>query len=64
MIEVVTIAGEHGSGATELGLLDVLKLGWKLLDGQLVGAWRAFAVMSSTPCAEKEVVSCHLPLHL
>lgn len=64
MIEVVTIAGEHGSGAAELGHLDVLKLGWELLDGQLVGVWHAFADKSSTPCAEKEVVSCHLPLHL
>ena len=40
MIDVVTIGGEYDGGSAELGLV-VLKLGWQLLDRQLVGAWRA-----------------------
>ena len=36
MISVVTIAREYGSGGTELGRLVALKLGWELLDRQLV----------------------------
>ena len=64
LIEVLTIAGEHGNGAAELGHLDVLKLEWELVGGQLVGVWHAFSDKSSTPCSEKEVFSCHLPLHL
>jgi hypothetical protein len=38
-MNVVTIAGEYGSGSAELKGLVVLTLGWKLRDGQLVGAW-------------------------
>lgn len=36
MISVVTIAREYGSGGAELGRLVALKLGWELLDRQLV----------------------------
>jgi hypothetical protein len=40
-MNVGTIAGECGSGSVELGHLVVLTLGWKLQDGQVVGAWHA-----------------------
>lgn len=63
-MEIATIAAEYRSGGPELGRLDVLNLGWELLDGQLVGAWHAFADKSCSPCAKKEVLSCHLPLQL
>ncbi len=36
MIGVVTIAREYGSGGAELGRLVSVKMGWKLLDRQLV----------------------------
>ncbi len=36
MINVVTIAREYGSGGAELGRLVAAKLGWELLDRQLV----------------------------
>lgn len=36
MISVVTIAREYGSGGAELGRLIAVKLGWELLDRQLV----------------------------
>ncbi len=36
MISVVTIAREYGSGGAELGRLVASKLGWELLDRQLV----------------------------
>jgi hypothetical protein len=51
LINVVTIAREYGSGSAELGRLVASKLGWELLDRQLVERVAGIAGLDSETAA-------------